>query len=332
MNTINEHIKKGQLKSIYLLYGSERYLVLKMKEKLKNAIISPEDSFNYSHFEGNKIDLIKVKEISETMPFFSENRLILIEGSGLLKKSSDTMVDILKQAPDTTKFIFVESEIDKRNKLYKYVNKNGYAAELNGMTEKELLTFVARMIGGAGKKIRENTANYFLAVAGTDMNILQNETEKLIAYVGNREEITKRDVDAIVTVEITNKIFDMLTHIVYKRQNQALDLYYDLVAKKEPPLRILALLVRQFQILFQVKDMQNHGKSRQEMAKSIGLAPFIVGKYENQTKGFSLEQLRECVKKCAKVEEQIKTGQIVDLIGVELLIIGFSQNQATYSS
>ncbi|MGN0466656.1 MAG: DNA polymerase III subunit delta [Lachnospiraceae bacterium] len=325
MKTINEQIKKGELKSVYLLFGSEKYLVLKMKEKLKNAIISPEDSFNYSYFEGNKIDLVHIKELSETMPFFSDTRLILIEGSGLFKKSSDSMVDMLKQAPETTKFIFVESEVDKRNKLYKYVNKNGYAAELNGMTERELLVFVARMIGATGKKIRENTANYFLAVAGTDMNTLQNETEKLISYVGSREEITKKDIDAIVTVEITNKIFDMLTHIVYKRQQQALDLYYDLVAKKEPPLRILALLVRQFQILFQVKDMQSYGKSRQEMAKATGLPPFVVGKYENQTKGFSLEQLREYVRECAKIEEKIKTGQIADLIGVELLIIGFSQ-------
>lgn len=324
MKTIHEHIKKGELKSVYLLYGSERYLVLKMKERLKNAIISPEDSFNYSYFEGNKIDLVKLGEISQTMPFFSETRLILVEGSGFFKKSSDAMVDILKQAPEMTKFIFVESEIDKRNKLYKYVNKNGYAAELNGMTQEELLTFMVRIIGGAGKKIRENTAKYFLAVAGTDMNTLQNEIEKVIAYVGKREEITKKDIDAIVTVEITNKIFDMLTHIVYKRQKEALDLYYDLVEKKEPPLRILSLLVRQFQILFQVKDMQNHGKGRQEMAKLLDLPSFIVRKYENQARGFSLEQLRECIKKCADVEEKIKTGQMVDLIGVELLIIGFS--------
>lgn len=324
MKIINEHIKKGEFKSVYLLYGSERYLVRKMKEKLKNAIISPEDSFNYSYFEGNKIDLVNLRELSQTMPFFSETRLILVEESGFFKKSSDAVVDILKQAPEMTKFIFVETEIDKRNKLYKYVNKNGYAAELNGMSEKDLLTFMVQIIGSAKKKIRESTAKYFLAVAGTDMNILQNEIEKLIAYVGKREEITKKDVDAIVTVEITNKIFDMLTHIVYKRQEEALDLYYDLVAKKEPPLRILALLVRQFQILFQVKDMQNHGKSRQEMAKSIGLAPFIIGKYENQARGFSLEQLRECIKRCEDVEEKIKTGQMVDLIGVELLIIGFS--------
>lgn len=324
MKTINEHIKKGELKTVYLLYGSERYLVLKMKEKLRNAIISPEDNFNYSYFEGNKIDLVNLRELSQTMPFFSETRLIMVEGSGLFKKSSDAMVDILKQAPKTTKFIFVESEVDKRNKLYKYISKNGYAAELNGMTEKELLTFMVRIIGSAGKKIREDTAKYFLAVAGTDMNILQNEIEKVIAYTGKRDEITKKDVDAIVTVEITNKIFDMLTHIVYKRQREALDLYYDLVAKKEPPLRILALLVRQFQILFQVKDMQNHGKGRQEMAKLIGLAPFIVGKYENQARGFSLEQLRESIRECANVEEKIKTGQMVDIIGVELLIIGFS--------
>ncbi len=328
MKTINEQIKKGELKSIYLLYGQERYLVLKMKEKLKNAMISPEDSFNYTYFEGNKIDLGKVKEMSETMPFFSEKRLLLIEDSGLFKKSSDAMVDILKNLPDTTRILFVENEIDKRNKLYKYVSKNGYAAELNGMTEKELLVFVAREIGGAGKKIRENTAYYLLAIAGTDMNILRNEIEKLVAYVGKREEITKKDFDAIVTVEITNKIFDMISHIVYKEQKKALDLYYDLVAKKEPPLRILALLVRQFQILFQVKDLQSHQKSRQEMAKIVGLAPFIVGKYEKQAAGFSLEQIRNCVKECAQVEEKIKTGQLVDVIGVELLIIGFSQNLA----
>lgn len=324
MKIINEQIKKGELKTVYLLYGSERYLVLKMKEKLRNAILSPEDSFNYSYFEGKKINLVNLKELSQTMPFFSETRLILVEESGLFKKSFDEMVDILKQASQTTKFIFVESEVDKRNKLYKYIKKNGYAAELNGMTEKELLTFMAHIIGNAKKKIRENTAKYFLAVAGTDMSLLQNEMEKVIAYVGDREEITKKDIDAIVTVEITNKIFDMLTHIIYKRQQEALDLYYDLVAKKEPPLRILALLIRQFQILLQVKDMQKHKKSRAEMAKIVGLAPFIVGKYENQARGFSLEQLRESIKQCVDVEEKIKTGQMVDRIGVELLIIGFS--------
>lgn len=324
MKTINTHIKTGQFQTVYLLYGTERYLVQKMKDKLKNAIVPSEDTLNFSYFEGKKIDVGKAKEIAQTMPFFSETRLILIEESGFFKKASDAVVDMVKQAPDTTKFIFVESEVDKRNKLYKYVNKNGYATELNGMTEKELLTFVAQIIGRAGKKIRENTAKYFLEVAGTDMNTIQNETQKLIAYVGERDEVTKKDVDAIVTVQLSNKIFDMIAHIVYKRQKQALDLYYDLVATKEPPLRILALLVRQFQILFQVKDMQNHGKSRQEMAKATSLAPFIVGKYESQARGFTLEQLRDCVKQCAKVEEQIKTGQIVDSIGVELLIIGFS--------
>ena len=69
-----------------------------------------------------------------------------------------------------------------------------------------------------------------------------------------RKEVTMQDVDDICTTQITNKIFEMVEAVAEKQQKKALDYYYDLLALKEPPMRILYLLTRQFKLLLQVKD------------------------------------------------------------------------------
>ena len=63
--------------------------------------------------------------------------------------------------------------------------------------------------------------------------------EKLFSYTLGRNEITVADIDAICTTQITNKIFDMIEAVATRQQRKALDYYYDLLALKEPPMRIL---------------------------------------------------------------------------------------------
>jgi len=85
MKNIKEHIKLNQFKSVYLLYGTEEYLKKLYRDKLKTAILGDGDQMNYSHFEGKGIDTAEVKSVANTMPFFSDRRLILIENSGFFR-------------------------------------------------------------------------------------------------------------------------------------------------------------------------------------------------------------------------------------------------------
>ena len=89
------------------------------------------------------------------------------------------------------------------------------------------------------------------------MENISKELEKLLCYTMGRDVITSEDVKAICTEQTENKIFEMINAIAEKRQKKALDLYYDLLALKEPPMRILYLITRQFNLLMQVKDLQN---------------------------------------------------------------------------
>ena len=120
MKTIKEHIKLNTYKPVYLLYGTETYLKNLYKNKLKEGILLGSDEMNYSHFEGKGIELKEVIEIAETLPFFSDRRLIMIEDSGLFK-SQNELADYIREIPEGTHIVFVETEVDKRNRLFKAV-------------------------------------------------------------------------------------------------------------------------------------------------------------------------------------------------------------------
>jgi len=117
----------------------------------------------------------------------------------------------------------------------------------------------------------------------------------------------------------------MITAIATKKQKQALDLYYDLLLLKEPPMRILYLLARQFNGILQVKESLMRGNANAQIAREMGVAPFIVGKYAAQAKYFESAQIKEALRDFVETEEAVKTGKIEDKLGVELMIIKYSQ-------
>lgn len=325
MKNLNEDIKTGQFKSAYLLYGEESYLKKQYKRRLTKAILPEDDTVNYAYYEGKGINPAELIDLAETMPFFAERRLIVVEDSGFFKNASPEIADYIKSMPETVCFVFVESEVDKRGKLYKAVRDKGRAVELGRQDEKTLLYWIGSGVKREGNQIKESTARYLIARSGDDMAKLEQELEKLYSYTLGREEITAEDVDAVCTVQITNRIFAMVEAVAAKQQKKALDYYYDLLALKEAPMRILALLSRQFRILLQVQDMQKKGYEKGKIARAAGLPPFAVAKYMSQSRSFTEEELKRVMDAAAATEELVKTGRLSDTMSVELFIVEHSR-------
>lgn len=324
MKSLNEDIKTGQFKPAYLLYGEEAYLKKQYKDKLTKAMIPESDTVNYAYYEGKGTNPAELIDLAETMPFFADRRLIVVENSGFFKNATPELADYIKNMPETACFIFVESEVDKRGKMYKAVKDKGRAVEMGRQDEKTLLYWLAGMVKKEGKQIKESTARYLVAKTGTDMENLEKEMEKLFSYTLGQTEITVQDVDEICTTQVTNKIFDMVEAVAAKQQKQALDYYYDLLALKEPPMRILYLLARQFKLLMEVKDLSGRGYDKPQIAKTAGLHPFVAGKYIKQCRSFSKEELRSIMEEAANTEEMVKTGRLNDRMSVELFIVKYS--------
>lgn len=324
MKTINEQIKKNELKHCYLLYGEEAYLRHQYRDKLCAAICPDGDDMNITRFVGKGISGTEVADIAETLPFFADRRVIIIEDSGWFKQGADGFEERLGQFPDTTYFIFVETEVDKRGKLYKKVKELGYPAEMKTPKAKDLMIWLVKQCQNEGKQLTEEAAECLLEEAGASMNQLQMELEKVISYALERDSITLADVQAVCVNQAENKIFDMLDAIGNQNREQAVKLYQDLLALREPAMRILYLLTRQIHILLQVSELVRLQMDTATIASKVGIPPFTVGKYKNQVKHFRYEQLLEMLDACQETDAGIKQGRWQDTIGLELLIVQFS--------
>lgn len=321
MKQISEHIKQGNFKSVYLLYGEERYLRRQYRDRLQKALTSDGDTMNTHFYHGKDVPVGEIIDLAETLPFLAERRVIFINNSGLFKSGGEKMAEYLPEMSESTCIIFTESEVDKRSKLFKAVQSKGYAAEFAIQDENTLKRWIAGMLAKENKKITESTVQLFLTKTGTDMENIQMELEKLICYCLDKEVVTDADVEAICTTRITNHIFDMINAIADKKQREALELYYDLLALKEPPMRILFLIARQCNMLLQAKELKVKGHDNRAIASKMGIAPFIAGKYLTQATKFKTSTLRTAVEKCVEAEEAIKSGRMNDMMSVEILIL-----------
>lgn len=325
MKTIDADIKSGVFAPVYLLYGEEAYLKRQYKDKLKKALCVEGDTLNTSFFEGKGIHVGEVIDLAETMPFLAEHRVIFIENSGMFKNAADEMAEYVKQIAESTCIIFVEDGVDKRGKLFKNVKAAGRAVEFTTQTEATLVQWILMRLKKENKNITQPVMQQFLNAVGTDMEYIDKELEKLLCYCLDRDVITGEDVEAVCVHRTQNKIFEMINAIAEKDQRRALDLYYDLLSLKEPPLRILALIARQFQILLQIKELSGRGHDNKFIAAKAGIPEFALRRNQSQSRGFTKEQLYQAIRDCVEAEEAVKTGNRNDRMAVELLIVRYSK-------
>ena len=324
MKSIQEDIKKGEFQPVYLLYGEEAYLRQQYKQMLLKALVPEGDTMNFTRYEGKGIEPKEVIDLAETMPFFAERRVILLEDTGFFKNKCEELAEYLKQLPEYLCMIFVETEVDKRSKMYKAAKAAGRVTEFTVQNVQMLTKWILQMLSREGKKITQKNMELFLTKTGTDMGNIRMELEKLLAYTMGRDVVTGEDIEAVCTSQTANKIFDMVRAVTEKNQKKALDLYNDLLTLREPPMRILFLLARQFNQLLVTKEMSQKGYGQPEIASHLGVPPFAVRNNLQIVRNYRSSQLRQTVEDFTEAEELVKTGRLGDVLSVEMLIVKYS--------
>lgn len=340
MATVNQDITSKEYKSAYLLYGSEAYLKNYYKNLLKEALVNPGDNLNYSYFEGTSTNVNEVCDLLQTMPFMAEHRVVIVENSGWFAKSGSDddgedggkasggktgqLIESLKVLSEDVIIIFCEEKVDKRSKLYKAVCAVGTAEEYTEQSDEQLARWLANIAKASNKQLDSQTAMYLVSECGKDMLLLQNEMEKLLAWCLERNTITVKDVDEVCTHQVNNKIFDMITAIAVRNQKEALRLYYDLLTLRESPFHILTLMTRQYQRMLAIKDASEKREPVGQTASKLSMQDWLVKKIAEQSKKMSMTELKNCLKACAKADEDIKSGNLSDTLSIELLIVSCS--------
>ncbi len=238
----------------------------------------------------------------------------------------ETCVVVFTELPDEIKANGEKGKthVDKRNKLYKAIAKYGLAVDFSAPDDKMLRSWIISKLGKEKIQIRPDTLDLFIRMVGNNMSHISTETEKLVSYAGRGGTIRTEDVEALTSELLEGKIFRMLDLLSQHDRTGALELYDDLIRIKEPPVKILIMLVKQIDKLLLVRSILDDGGSADRVMTVLGQSSWQAGNLIRQARRFSTSQLREAVEEGVRMQEKAQTGQIDMRLGLELLILRFT--------
>ncbi|MCX7921923.1 MAG: DNA polymerase III subunit delta [Clostridia bacterium] len=339
IDILKDDLKKNNLRSLYLFYGPEDYLKKYYTEGIEKQLLTEDmKTLNKIVLEG-KVDVRKITDNCETMPVFSERKVVIVKNSGIFKSKkksdeaegkgkskgqNDELVSYLQNVPDYNCLIFYEEEIDKRMKAVDAIKKNGLIVEFAYQKPPELVKWVVKVFKSHKKEVDPMTAAQLIDISEQGMTEILNEINKLTLYLGDRTKVTGADIEKVCTKSVKSRIFDLTDAVAEKNASKALILLNDMIILKEPMPKILFMLARQFRQVLEMKLLGEDGLNSGEAASKMGITPYAAGKILKQAKSFTVDMLKEAVEACLEFDVAIKTGKMNDRIAAELLIARFS--------
>lgn len=329
---LNRQIKEQDFKRVYLLMGEQGYLRTQNRDKLRNAVLGDGDTMNAATFTGDGFTAHDVISLSETLPFFADRRVVILENTFLWGNrgtaEAERLAAYIKDIPETTVLIFVEEKPKGTTKLYKQIKKYGFVLNCETPSERDMAAWTAGRFRKEGHRILPQTLSFFLSYVGTDMLAVENEVCKLCSYAGEREEITKEDIQTISSPLVRDQIFDMISAIGEKNPDRAMKIYMDLIKLQTPPPVILSLMTRQYGQLLQAKELLQSHPDR-EAAQLMGLNPWVFSnRIRPMLRYYQGESLVQALDSCMQAGMDFRSGRADPQIAVERLIAANSRRTA----
>jgi DNA polymerase III subunit delta len=329
---LEEQIKKKKIESCYVFCGLDEKLIKDSIELIvRNMLNGDFADLNYIKFDGNKMSLQELQNACETLPFFSDKKVVLVYRALFLSDREDrdskkrfeeisTYIEDLPKHCVLIMYYVFEDEREKPSGNIKKLEKKCTIIKADKLKGEKLYKKVKDVFENRGKDIGKVELRFFCDNVDNNMDIIVNEVNKLIGYTEGRE-ITKKDITDMFPQKSDNDIFDLVDFVSQKRPEKAIDVLNELIYRGENPIGILSMIQRQFKLLLNVKLGSEEGKTKEILAKELRLHPFIAEKLLIQSKKFSLLQLKRCLELCLNTEKTLKSSPFDKKTEMELLLI-----------
>jgi DNA polymerase-3 subunit delta len=335
----------------YVLHGEDEFsrseVLAEMKAKMGDPAMA---DLNTTVLDGSKVTLAELMHTCDTVPFLTDRRLVIVEGlltrlgadgrgktdrgkeyPAWKKEYLEKLTAYLERLPETARLVFVEGEsISPSHPVLKMAladKERGHARQFRLPTSGKLRRWITDRVERKGGEIEASAAEELAAFIGSDLRLLDQELDKLISYVDRARPITRADVHLLVSYVQQANVFDMVDALGRRDGEQAIKLLHRLLEGGEHPLSLLGMIVRQFRIMIQVKDLVERGVPSKKIGAQLGLHPFVAEKGLQQSRNFSMEQLETIYRKLLETDLAIKTGQMDQVLALDMLAVGLSKGK-----
>lgn len=309
----------------FLLVGQDHWSKSQYIRKVRNEILgSFDDMMNYYEAKEKDVVVSTVSDVMETLPFFSEYKLIYLKDTGYFKpgrkEESEKFEALLGNLPDYVVLLIDEREVDKRGKLYKIIKANYEVIEFDYPGEDAVVKMLQERSKAEQISVEQSALYYLVRNMPEDIEYILGEWQKLISYVEDRK-ITRQAIDTICVFSLETRVFELVKKIAAGKSDEALQIYSRMLQSKESPIGILVLIARQFRVMYQVKYLKAKGHDMKQIAAQTKMPYFAVKEILDQVSQYSFSGLESLMNACLETDRMLKTGKMEAGQCVELLIM-----------
>ncbi|MDO8682317.1 MAG: DNA polymerase III subunit delta [Armatimonadota bacterium] len=346
---------------VYLFEGKEDVQKLEGLTKLTSQLIDEGFAdFDLETLEGQGVTASRLLTAANVPPFASKKRVVVVRRANAIPiAEQDSIASKLHEIPDSAVVVLMlpapemkDGQAKASSKvsadLSKAVNKVGVVVTFASLRAEEAGGIIAKKIAASGKRIDAVTLRKLVDRVGSDLSILKTEAQKLIDYAGDNASITVKDVEFVTEQKPEELIWKLLDSVGSRNTSAALRLLKDLLqmggsVDSEAP-RLLAMILRQLRLIWQVKVLADMGQSlihpsdeamealpaNNNVAAFCARASFQVQKLQSQARNFTLAELERCFEYAARADLTMKgvEGEIEDpAVILEMLVINLCRRR-----
>ncbi|XEC96785.1 DNA polymerase III subunit delta [Paenibacillus tarimensis] len=338
VRTAIKEIRGGQARPIYVLYGKDRYRMQEFVSFLTGQLLGEEErELGVVKFDTSDTPLAEAVMEAESMPFFAARKIILVRDQTVLaaggkdsvkiEHNTDLLMQYLKEPNETSTIVFTvhADKLDERRKLVKQLKNSDALLPFQELESSDLIRWLLKRASDQGRTMTEDAAELLSVRCGNNLQILSQETDKLCLFVGAGGTVGRADVERMTASSVEEDVFALVDAMCALQTMRALNIYKALLLRREEPIKIAALMARQFRIMLQIKELEGHQYSQQQIASHLSLHPYAVKLAAEKARRFGQRELAAHLASLAELDFRMKTGQIDKSLGLELFLLSLDK-------
>lgn len=315
-------IAHGRFAAVYLLLGSESYLVRRAVALLKQKAV-PEEAraFNLVELTGGSGSASIIVHEANTFPFLSERRLVLVSRiDETPAEEQDVLLRYFSSPQAKTVLALCAEEMDRRTVFYRRLAELASVVEFKKLKGPELERWASAQLSRRGCRISPSALSRLVDLAGADLSSLMNEIEKLLLYAGSEKQIGDAEIDLLAPASRKHGVFEMTAAIGRKDRKNALRLLGNVLESGEAPLAVLGAMARMFRQIIIAKELLAAGRPAAEIGRAAQVPDFVLADFIKQVHLTDLDVARQTYRELALLDRRFKSSGADERMLLEKLI------------
>ncbi len=260
---------------LYGVFGEEDFLVHQALEAfLACPAFSTNPALNVERFHAGESAPARILESARTLPFLGSRRLVLVLECDQYKADQlNEFLPYFEQPVETTCLALSGGKLDQRTRFAKSLAAKGRLHIFKKMYPRQVLPWLKERARLRGKQLSLGAQEMLSELAGLGLGALDSELEKLSLFVGARASIGEADVAAVTGKGRLYTIFDFTDALAAGRLDRAMSAYDQLDALGEPPVKVLAMVVRLYRQVLQARQVVESRGGLEDVQQVLRLPP-----------------------------------------------------------